>query len=110
MALTKKCPNCNTIQCSCAMMSSNCINVTGNGSAEAPFVPVPIISPEQENILTCTEDGLLVNPCEAYSKFPAGVPACGDKMLVQAIDGQCKTVPAPQLCQELYLMAIIGGI
>jgi hypothetical protein len=47
-------------ECQCSLADSDCIQIDGSGSASVPFSAVPIIDPDDDNLVSCAGDGLLV--------------------------------------------------
>lgn len=45
--------------CNCTFAPSDCFDIQGSGSEDNPYVVVPILDPDEDNLLECTDDGLL---------------------------------------------------
>jgi len=63
--------------CSCVIAAGDCIIVTGNGNAGAPYVVGVEIDPVENNQLICGDSGLYVDPPTAGDCIdidPAGAP------------------------------------
>lgn len=61
--------------CACSLRDSECIRIDGSGSPLNPYHPEPIFDGDEDNLMTCGSDGLLVelpvwlrNPdrCQVY--------------------------------------------
>lgn len=64
------CPDCE--ECNCSFASSDCITVEGDGSDLNPFTFTPNFDPDENNMATCTVDGILVLLPDLIAEPPRG--------------------------------------
>lgn len=81
--------------CQCSLLDGDCIQITGKGTPELPFVGEPVFDPDVDNLASEAVDGLLVqlptyitNPprCEAYHN--ANVSTTSDVGLLVALNSE----------------------
>lgn len=56
--MTTGCGCDDLILCVCEVAATDCIDITGRGSSGDPFVAVPILDPDPDNIAECNPSGL----------------------------------------------------
>lgn len=49
-------------ECVCSVVGANCIAVSGSGSIAAPYTVGAVVDPTASNLLSCGEQGLIVEP------------------------------------------------
>lgn len=49
-------------ECVCSVVGANCIAVSGSGSIAAPYTVGAVVDPAASNLLSCGEQGLIVEP------------------------------------------------
>ncbi len=54
-----RCKGCGQV-CTCRVVGSDCIEVTGNGQENRPYTVAPILSEDVGNSVECRDDGLFV--------------------------------------------------
>lgn len=47
--------------CLCSLAGTDCVTVTGAGTADNPYTITIVIDPAEDNLIECTEDGLRVS-------------------------------------------------
>lgn len=72
--MTMLCEECGRVinhdDCACSLCGTESINISGSGNLENPFSATPNLDPDADNILTCEDDGLLVQLPSAVSSPP----------------------------------------
>jgi hypothetical protein len=69
-----RCPNCDAeipIGCNCEVGDENCFEWTGDGSEGSPYVLLPVISADPDQLLSCGADGLLAETPDVLLIPPA---------------------------------------
>lgn len=57
-----RCPRCGSVEsqgCQCSAGDGDCILFEGSGSVDDPFIAVPILDADSDNLLSCSPSGLL---------------------------------------------------